>query len=70
MNQGYQRMTVTFEINCTNSGPLSMKIQQLLIHTSLLHCRCPSNTGETAACSLYLRPATKGYRNEIPVICH
>jgi hypothetical protein len=26
MNQDYQRMTITLKINCTNTGPLSMKI--------------------------------------------
>jgi len=36
-----KRMIITFEINCTNTGPLSMKIQQLKRHTSLVHCRCP-----------------------------
>jgi len=65
-----KRMTITFEINCTNTGPLSMEIQQLQRHISLVHCRCLSSTSETAAFGLYLRSATKGYRNEIPVICH
>ena len=54
MSQDYQRMIITFEFNCTNTGPPSMEIQQLQRQRPLLHCRCPTSTGETAACSLYV----------------